>query len=76
MYVLLMYVCTVYVCIVYVYMYECMYVFFLTDTEKDETVLSKLVETKMIWTKGTGITEHQHCIISYDFHFSDVIVKQ
>ena len=62
-----------YVCVcMYVCMYVCMC---LTEMEKDETVKSKLVKTIIIWTKETDITEHQHDIISYDFHFRDVTVK-
>jgi len=57
------------------YVCVCMYVFlYLTEIE-DETVLSNLEETKIIWTQYTGITEHKHDIICCDFHFKDVTVK-
>ena len=58
-------------------MYVCMYVcvLCLTETEKDETVLSNLEETKIIWTKLTGITEHKHDVICCDYHYRDVTIK-
>jgi len=49
--------------------------FFFDRHREGRKSLVKAGRDKVIWKKGTDITEHQHNIISYDFHFKDVAGK-